>query len=142
MFCILFIIPLLHVLGYGFCFFIFYLAKFQISSFIRGSFYSFVQLRSYHIFWENLCRTRFFLFVKRSHALSGSLSIRFAPESANEKESERACAAPETLLRWSKGICGEKFRCQTTELRFCLFVCLFSYSYRLVYPERGGKMRE
>lgn len=124
MFCILFIIPLLHVLGYGFCFFNFSLAKFQISSFIRGSFYSFVQLRSYHIFWE-ICVERDF-FVRKAEPRTLWLSFcRFAPESANEKgaRERRRSGNPFALIQrdlWWK-ISLSNYR---TKIFFvCLFVC-------------------
>lgn len=123
MFCILFIIPLLHVLGYGFCFFNFSLAKFQISSFIRGSFYSFVQLRSYHIFWE-ICVERDF-FVRKAEPRTLWLSFRhFAPESANEKESERASPLRKPFCVDPKGFVVKNFVVKLPNLDFfCLFVC-------------------
>lgn len=137
MFCILFIIPLLHVLGYGFCFFNFSLAKFQISSFIRGSFYSFVQLRSYHIFWE-ICVERDFLFVKQSRALSGSLSVVSHPRAKMRKRARerRRSGNPFALIQrdlWWK-ISLSNYRTKI------FFVCLFVFIF--VSVGVSGKRRE
>lgn len=99
----------------------FSLAKFQISSFIRGSFYSFVQLRSYHIFWE-ICVERDFLFVKQSRALSGSLSVVSHPRAQMRKRARerRRSGNPFALIQrdlWWK-ISLSNYR-----TKICLFVC-------------------
>lgn len=119
--------------------FIFSLAKFQISSFIRGSFYSFVQLRSYHIFWE-ICVERDFFFVRKAEPRALRLSFHsFRTRERKwerERESVRRSGNPFALIQrdlWWK-ISLSNYRTKI------LFVCLFVFIF--VSVGVSGKRRE
>lgn len=123
----------LHVLGYGFCISLLNF-KFSFYSWFILRFLCSTKIVSH--FLRNFCRTRFFLlFVKRT-AHSLILSRAFVHGKYQMRESERALSGNPFAHVDPKG-----WKISLSNYRTKIFLFCILYSYWLVYPERGGKVR-
>lgn len=134
---VLYFIPLL-VLGYGFCI---SLLNFKFSSLfcLFSSWFILRFLCSTKIvshFLRNFCRTRFSFVRKADGALSHSLSHACTERVRNE-ESERVLSGNPFAHVDPK---GWKISLSNYRTKIFFLFCIL-YSYWLVYPEIGGKVR-